>query len=301
MAGGWRRIDGLDLDAFTLARDQTHRGVQWLARIARSFAPPSLDDSATAVEWSEEPPAADVPVDDRPLAAPAFRLFAPFPVDVPVIGRQLTAAYAPLGNRVWIGRPDRVAETIALDRRDDDAVEAQIRTLLSRLGADAERFAMDLPYADELPDAVSEIAPPDGVERLMDAFANAHATLSTIAERAAGAGPLRVWPHHFDMATLIALEPGGATDGTNRSVGVGFFPGDDADAPYFYVTPWPYPSKDALPPAPSGLTWRTDAVTALVTPALDLMASRSGEGLLLSALDDGIAMCRRLLRAPALA
>jgi len=43
--------------------------------------------------------------------------------------------------------------------------------------------------------------------------------------------PVRIWPHHFDMATLISLRG-------DRTIGVGFVPGDALfPEPYWYVTP----------------------------------------------------------------
>jgi hypothetical protein len=71
------------------------------------------------------------------------------------------------------------------------------------------------------------------------------------------ASPVRCWPHHFDIATLITLPPiapGGG--GGARSIGVGLSPGDGSYAqPYFYVTPWPYPTDPPLAQLPGGGIW----------------------------------------------
>ena len=68
-----------------------------------------------------------------------------------------------------------------------------------------------------------------------------------------GASPLRVWPHHFDMAVLVTygeVEP-------KRFIGVGYSPGDTSyPSGYFYVNPWPAPKPDAaLPELPGGAAW----------------------------------------------
>ena len=63
--------------------------------------------------------------------------------------------------------------------------------------------------------------------------------------------PVRMWPHHFDVAVLI--------DGT---LGVGFLAGDDAiDEPYWYVYNTPMP--DPLPPLTAG-EWHRGAWTGAV-------------------------------------
>ena len=49
-----------------------------------------------------------------------------------------------------------------------------------------------------------------------------------------GPGPVRCWPHHFDIAVLVRLEEGAAE--SVRSIGVGCAPGDENyPEPYFYV------------------------------------------------------------------
>jgi hypothetical protein len=66
--------------------------------------------------------------------------------------------------------------------------------------------------------------------------------------------PVRCWPHHFDIATLVSI-PGGAP-GEVRTIGVGLSPGDGSYAePYFYVTPWPAPDGPTLPELPAGAAW----------------------------------------------
>lgn len=56
-------------------------------------------------------------------------------------------------------------------------------------------------------------------------------------------GPLRLWPHHFDLATLRPLDPDGGQEA--RSIGAGLAPGGPGEEPYLYVLPWPPPADDA--------------------------------------------------------
>ncbi|HEV7922258.1 MAG TPA: hypothetical protein VGR02_15845 [Thermoanaerobaculia bacterium] len=75
-------------------------------------------------------------------------------------------------------------------------------------------------------------------------------------------GPIRCWPHHFDIATLIPL-------GGERTIGAGMSPGDAAHPePYYYVTPWPYPPPETLPPLSAG-RWNTHHWVGALLPAAE--------------------------------
>lgn len=98
-----------------------------------------------------------------------------------------------------------------------------------------------------------------------------------------GGGEVRLWPHHFDLATLIELDP--ADDDQNekggedaRSVNAGLSAGDGSNPePYFYVTPWPRPESGrdgGLPPLPAG-RWHTEGFTAAVLAVRELDPKRS--------------------------
>jgi hypothetical protein len=123
----------------------------------------------------------------------------------------------------------------------------------------------------------------------------------SIAEE--GASPVRVWPHHFDIAVLIEL---GAEDDRPvdpeeaRSVGVGMTPGDDSyPDPYWYVTPWPYPAATGLPKLPPPGAWHTDGWVGAVLGAADLVGAgdeRAQATRAASFARAAIAGCRELLR-----
>ena len=99
-------------------------------------------------------------------------------------------------------------------------------------------------------------AEPDAFAELAAWFGNAHRLLTAVAAKNTGASEVRCWPHHFDIATLITLDS--ETSETARSIGAGLSPGDTGrPAPYFYVTPWPYPSTEKLPDLEGGGTWNT--------------------------------------------
>ena len=75
------------------------------------------------------------------------------------------------------------------------------------------------------------------------------------------APPVRVWPHHFDLDTLVTIAPG-------RTAGIGFSPGDDFyNEPYFYVSLYPGPDVAALPTLPAIGHWHATPFTAAIARA----------------------------------
>jgi hypothetical protein len=72
--------------------------------------------------------------------------------------------------------------------------------------------------------------------------------------------PVRCWPHHFDIATLIER-------GEGRTIGAGFVPGDaQYPEPYWYVTPYPYPEdRNAFAPLRAGF-WNVEGWFGAVLP-----------------------------------
>jgi hypothetical protein len=128
-------------------------------------------------------------------------------------------------------------------------------------------------------------------------FSNATSVVHGAVADEPHASAVRCWPHHFDVASLIALDP--AEQGEDaRTIGVGFSPGDSSfDQPYFYVTPWPYPENDRLPPLSGAVRWHTEGFTAAVLPGEALTSERSERQpeLVRMGLKQAIDACRRLL------
>ncbi len=128
-------------------------------------------------------------------------------------------------------------------------------------------------------------------------FANAFAAIREAVASEPSASPVRCWPHHFDVASSIALDQGGDPE-ERRSIGVGFSPGDGSyDQPYLYVTPWPYPDREDLPPLSEGSRWHRKGWTGMVLLADDLISASPGQQQRSArqALERGIAACRELL------
>ena len=95
-----------------------------------------------------------------------------------------------------------------------------------------------------------------------------------------GPGPLRCWPHHFDIATYVGLRDGDSE--TAKGIGVGMSPGDESyDQPYFYINPWPYPEPQGLPAPPVPGHWHIKGFTGAIATA--------GEALSLADIPTGLA------------
>jgi hypothetical protein len=77
------------------------------------------------------------------------------------------------------------------------------------------------------------------VRMLARMYEHAAKTLGRLRSKHPGASPVRLWPHHFDVAILIG------------NIGVGFLAGDDSiDEPYWYVYNTPMP--ESLPSLSKG-------------------------------------------------
>ncbi len=126
-------------------------------------------------------------------------------------------------------------------------------------------------------------------------FANLDRLLRRIEDRNPGASPVRCWPHHFDLATLILLDPG-ANSETSRSIGVGLSPGDGTYAePYLYVLPWPKPEGRDLPDLQGGGRWHTEGWTGAVLAASGFTAAMAQAQRVEDFLDSAVAACKGLL------
>jgi hypothetical protein len=146
----------------------------------------------------------------------------------------------------------------------------------------SSRFGHTLPRPEvELPDhpvahGAAFDADVESCQTLGELYGIANSLLRTF-----GGSPVLCWPHHFDIATLLAVREG-------TTIGAGLSPGDASyPEPYWYVTPYPPPDANALPPLTRG-TWHTADWVGAVLPALP-------DGDPQAFLDEGVARVRALL------
>jgi hypothetical protein len=139
-------------------------------------------------------------------------------------------------------------------------------------------------------------AHPEACAEVARWYANADRLLRAVQAANPEASPVRCWPHHFDLATLLTLDPAAAGPESARSIGIGLSPGDAArPGPYFYVTPWPYPQSPALPALKGGGSWNTEGWLGAVLEARALAGSTEQEGQVREFLTSAIAAARRLI------
>jgi hypothetical protein len=252
----WRQLKGVDWSALGEARRQVHYAVQWLARAARGYVTPRPNDGHTNLGW------------DNTLAGLATHALP----QGTVLGLNISALTLVLRD----GPP--AAETISLAGRSDPEVRQWLGRQLSAKGLDPA--ALDAPSPYPMPEHPIGRGAPYGavataLAELVAWFANADHVLGQTRQRIVARGieapPVRCWPHHFDLDSLIPLGSGAAA----YTVGVGFCPGDEYyDRPYFYISCYPPPDVAALPALPPIGHWHTHHFTAAVTTADRIVEAR---------------------------
>jgi hypothetical protein len=255
----WHKLPPLDRAALHEARLQAHHAAQWLARTARAFVPPQPNDGHTNLGW------------DGALGGLTTHALK----QGSVLGLDIGA----LTLKLWDAPGQAGLQTMSLDGRRDADVRAWLGAQLKARGLDAAALDAPSPYA--MPDhpiekgaayAGSALAGP--LAALVAWFANGHGalqdTLQPVLARGIAAPPVRCWPHHFDLDSLLSLGAGDAA----RTVGLGFCPGDDYyDEPYFYISTYPPPDVATLPALPAVGHWHTHHFTAAVAEATRIVAA----------------------------
>jgi hypothetical protein len=273
----WRPIGGIDLGRLREARLEAHYAVQWLARAARAFVPAHPHDGHTSLTWDDG-------LDTHPLEGD---------LRLGLRVRALTLLLGGAGGR----------QSFPLDGRTDADARRWLGEQLGARGLDAGKLDAPTPY--DMPAHPVGRGGPYGAGKLADALAelaawlaNAQWSLGVVRERMTGRGvapsPVRCWPHHFDMATLILVEGGDAEHA--RSVNAGFSPGDEHyDEPYFYVSPHPYPDPAKLPPLPALGHWHVRGFTAAIASASRIVATKDRQAAAGEFLDAAVAAAVKAL------
>jgi hypothetical protein len=277
----WHALGLTDLKDLEEARLQAHYGAQWAARTARAFVEAQPDDSHTSLSWDRERQAL------RTQALPG--------------GQALGLRLADL-TLIWLEADEAGAE-LPLEGMSDADAGAWVAERVTQAGYDAARLDEPSPY--ELPPhnlakgGVYAVGSNEGAFAELSAWfdsadAALEAVVKALSDLSPGPSPVRCWPHHFDIATLVALEPGDAEEA--RSIGVGLSPGDEAYAePYYYVTPWPYPDPGNLPTLPPSGRWHTEGYVGAIATASRIGELGSKRVAVMDFLQSSIARSRELL------
>ena len=273
----WNRVGDVPPGALTDARLQLHHAAQIAVSAAISYIPARPDDSHTALTWVASNGAL---VTEQITAADPLR-----------IGVRVEDLVLQALDGEW-----RATNTFALAGRTAEAAHTWLGAVAAEAGLDPARLtsakhytipghpvASGAPFSPEIRNALVELS---------RYWSNAAGLLDDLVRSTEGASPVLTWPHHFDIASLIAL-PGA---GPRRTIGVGHSPGDDwYPEPYWYVGPYPYPSTTDLPPLAAGGHWHTSGWVGAALPASAYVAAADQRAQVTAFIDSSVAACRRLL------
>ncbi|HEY1505000.1 MAG TPA: hypothetical protein VGF92_11915 [Stellaceae bacterium] len=264
MTPSWDQLGKIDPKALWEARLQAHHAAQWVVRAGCANIVPMPGDTQFSLGWDRERGA---------LVSPELR------------GRNTTLRVGlAIRTMTLIAlRETNVIDQFVLDGKRHREAGIWLDGVLSGAGL-ALAGGATLPYtipAHPVGDGAAYVCGSEYAEFavLANWFACADDMLESIhrALPQGAASLVRCWPHHFDIATLWTLGEGDIQ--TAPSVSIGMCPGDAHFAqPYFYVTPWPQPAPERLPPLPPPGDWYTneffgavvtgDALVALPDPAI---------------------------------
>lgn len=231
----WRTLRPELARELTDARLQLHHAAQIVTAMGISYLPKQADDSHTNLGWVED------------LSALASH---------PVHGTgAIQLAVRPHPFALLFLVDDESRDSFLLDGHTIADAADWVRNNLSTHGLDGAAFTLAKHYTIP-PRPVGESAPFDAsaasaFEELASWYSDATQLFESIVSNEPNAAPVRCWPHHFDVATLIEVAP-------QKTVGVGMEPGDVYYAePYFYVNMSPSPTVAPTSELPGGGSWHT--------------------------------------------
>ena len=260
---GWKRLGDPAPASLPATRLELHYAVQPLSAAAMAHAEAQPDDSHTSISWD-----------------PATQAFLGQPL---ATGIRVALDVHELALQVR-HEDGEVRETLPLRGKTLHEVFEELRAALGQAGGGAiDDRPLEMPTYDIPPHPLSEGArfegvDPAGREELYRWYENFHSLLTVLSQKTLGASPVRCWPHHFDMATLITLDAPGGDPETARSINVGISPGDTEDScPYFYCNPWPRVDADSLPPLAGGGVWHREGWLGTVLRAETIVTGSAAE------------------------
>ncbi|HEY9614661.1 hypothetical protein [Allocoleopsis sp.] len=260
----WRTTGNIKPQKMTESRLQLHYAIQFIAAIGSALAEPLPDYSHTSLEWNPE---LNVFVGSVIRAKIPFRVaLDPIHLTSIILDQQGNSiAEFPLHQKT-------MAEGLSWHKQE-----------VSKLGADADKVAFLSYPPNDFPDhPVAHGSPFDASEEsawqeLTNYYANTHHLLQQIIAKTEYALSIHIWPHHFDIATLISLP--GTKNGEPMSIGIGLSPGDSSyEEPYWYVSLYPYLEMENLPTLYGNGFWHTQHWLGAVLTASRLATPTEGDG-----------------------
>lgn len=281
----WKSLGAAPPRKLVKAHFQPFQLAQWLARFARGYLEAAPDDSHTSLEWRR---------DLHILATDEARIG----------GRQL-ALGLDLRDLTLVTLVDgEIADEALMHGLKDKAAGDWVREQLRAFDIDPK--ALDAPPPYTIPpspyvsrrtyDVQKDVVALSELSRYFD---NADFLLRGLAEKhrdiKPGPAPVRLWPHHFDMATMITLEVGNFE--TARAVGAGLAIPDRLHKEfYFYTYPWPRNIRDDLPKLRSKSAYQYDGFFGAVQPLSKVVRARDQGATARTFFDETVDIFIRLLR-----
>ncbi|MEO8295676.1 MAG: hypothetical protein ABI613_09190 [Gemmatimonadota bacterium] len=269
----WLAVGNVPPREVSGARRECHHAAQIVVAACISFLPKKPDDSHTSLEWIGGLSAlAGGVVAARPPFRVALRLrdlaLLLLKPDETVVSQYSLAGNTLAGGYRWLRQQ---VEDAGLD--PNQLTSARHFTIPGHPVEEGGVFATDSRFLEEM-------------NRY---YSNSALVFGGLLASTPAASPVRCWPHHFDIATLI-------NEGGTRTIGVGLSPGDENyDEPYYYVTPYPYPEGE-LPILPAG-RWHRKGWTGAVLTATEICQVHEAEsqrGRVMEFLDSAVAACRSM-------
>ena len=288
MGTAWKPLGAAPAKKLTTIYFQPYQLAQWLARFARGYLKAVPDDSHTSLRWISENGAMSTDPAETDKGQLAFALYA----------RDLVLSAI---------MDDVIIDEIAMHGRRDEEAGAWMRKVLTGAGLDTKALdapspytLLATPYAKATRyDAQSEIAGLTEAARYLD---NASLLLGEIVAKHSsikpGPSPVRLWPHHFDIATLIALEEGDFENA--RAVGAGLAIPDKLHKEYyFYTYPWPRHERKKLPPLRSNCSYQHEGFFGAAQLMSKVIAQSDQEATARSFFDETITLFIDVLKEEA--
>ena len=203
------------------ALQQQHHAAQFLALIGHHLIPQQPDDSNTNMEYIS---------DGELLLGNSLHN-----------GMRAGLQLEELNIRL-LDNEHNVKKVIVLDGKSRRKVFDELKQSLSDLGVEVAGFKTELHY--EIPahqlDKGTAFSVGDKryfIENTIYRH-NAEVVLNEIANTNDHAEPVRVWPHHFDTGTFIAVSYNNKGE-VSQSIGIGWaIPDSMVNEPYYYLSFW---------------------------------------------------------------
>lgn len=272
----WQTTNASGARLLTEARLQLHHAAQFGTAMGISYLRSEADDGHTNLGW------------DAGLAAMMTRGVGAKEGAVAVGVRMADLT-------LIVARDGSPVTTIPLDGMTIATATDAALAQLADEGLDPARFTFarhfEIPAHPVARGALFDATDRDSFAELSLWFRNAALELRRIAKTEPAASEVRIWPHHFDIATLVTIGPG-------ASVGAGMVAGDgNYDEPYFYVNAHPQPSANQLTdPLAGGGTWHTREWIGAVLPGSRVDGDAAAQQTQVQAfLDASLTACRALV------